>query len=79
MERVRRLENNLRGIRLSRQEYEQSLIEASVAPAQAETVDLKGYYDGPRKDAWYSSLVKEYEKMKKGVLEETLRSEARGS
>ena len=55
---------------------EQTLLEASIAPAQAETVDLRGYYEGPRKEAWYNSLVKEYEKMKKGVLEETLRSEA---
>ena len=58
-------------------QIEQELLEASVAPAQAETVDLKGYYSGPRTDAWYKPLVKEYSKMQKGVLEETLRSEVR--
>ena len=56
---------------------EHELIEASIAPAQAETVDLKGFYEGPRKEAWYNSLVKEYSKMQKGVLEETLRTEVR--
>ncbi|CAE7548918.1 RE1 [Symbiodinium sp. CCMP2592] len=57
-------------------EIEARLLEASTAPAQAETVDLKGFYTGDRQENWKASLVKEYGKMN-GVLEETLRTQLR--
>ena len=54
----------------------EKLLEASIAPAQAETVDLKGFYRGDRQEQWKSSLVKEYGKMK-DVLEEVTRGQLR--
>ena len=53
-------------------QIEEKLLEASIAPAQAETVDLKGFYKGDRQEQWKNSLIKEYGKMK-NVLEETPR------
>ena len=53
-------------------QIEEKLLEASIAPAQAETVDLKGFYKGDRQEQWKNSLIKEYGKMK-DVLEETPR------
>ena len=52
---------------------EQELIEASIAPAQAEVVGLEGFY-GEKREAWKMSLEKEYAKMD-GVLEEALPEE----
>ncbi|CAE7661265.1 unnamed protein product [Symbiodinium sp. CCMP2592] len=57
-------------------EIEARLLEASTAPAQAETVDLKGFYTGDRQENWKASLVKDYGKMN-GVLEEVLRTQLR--
>ena len=54
---------------------EQELIEASIAPAQAEVVGLEGFY-GEKREAWKMSLEKEYAKMD-GVLEEALPEELR--
>ena len=57
-------------------QIEEKLLEASIAPAQAETVDLKGFYKGDRQEQWKNSLIKEYGKMK-DVLEETPRGQLR--
>ncbi|OLP85945.1 Retrovirus-related Pol polyprotein from transposon TNT 1-94 [Symbiodinium microadriaticum] len=57
-------------------EIEASLLEASVAPAQAETVDLKGFFQGSRQKEWRESLMAEYAKMD-GVLREVPRSKLR--
>ena len=54
-------------------EIEASLLEASVAPAQAETVDLKGFFQGDRQQQWRESLIAEYAKMD-GVLREVRRA-----
>ncbi|CAE7837310.1 unnamed protein product [Symbiodinium sp. CCMP2592] len=58
-------------------QVEEKLLEASTAPAQAETVDLKGFYKGDRQQQWKASLVKEYGKMK-DVLEEATRDQLHG-
>ena len=55
-------------------QVEEKLLEASTAPAQAETVDLKGFYKGDRREQWKNSLKKEYAKMK-DVLEEATRDQ----
>ncbi|CAE7371500.1 RE1 [Symbiodinium natans] len=54
---------------------EQELIEASIAPAQAEVVGLEGFY-GENREAWKMSLEKEDAKMD-GALEEALPEELR--
>ncbi|CAE7437089.1 RE1 [Symbiodinium sp. CCMP2592] len=54
-------------------QVEASLLEASVAPVQAETVDLKGFFQGDRQQQWRESLIAEYAKMD-GVLREVPRS-----
>ena len=55
-------------------QIEEKLLEASIAPAQAETVDLKDFCKGDRQEQWKGSLVKEYGKMK-DVLEEVARGQ----
>ncbi|CAE7400820.1 RE1, partial [Symbiodinium sp. CCMP2456] len=57
-------------------QVEEKLLQASIAPAQAETVDLKGFYKVDRQEQWKNSLVKEYGKMK-DVLEEVTRGQLR--
>ena len=57
-------------------EIEASLLEASVAPTQAETVDLKGFFQGDRQQQWRESLITEYAKME-GVLREVPRAKLR--
>ncbi|CAE7033277.1 RE1 [Symbiodinium sp. CCMP2592] len=54
-------------------QVEASLLEASVAPVQAETVDLKGFFQGDRQQQWRESLIAEYAKMD-GVLREVPRA-----
>ncbi|CAE7816426.1 unnamed protein product [Symbiodinium sp. CCMP2592] len=58
-------------------QVEEKLLEASTAPAQAETGDMKGFYKGDRQQQWKASLVKEYGKMK-DVLEEATRDQLHG-